>query len=69
MKTPIYKLVEITGTSGKSIEDAVERALKRARKKVRNMRWFQIVETRGCIRKGAVDLWQVTVRIGFALDD
>ncbi len=69
MKDPVYKLIELTGTSSSSIEDAVERALKRAQKTIKNLSWFQIVETRGSIDKGKVHLWQVTLKIGFAVED
>jgi flavin-binding protein dodecin len=69
MKNPIYKLVEITGMSTTSIEDAVEKAIKRAHKTVKNLRWFQVIETRGNIDKGRVDHWQVTIKVGFAVTD
>ena len=69
MKNPIYKLVEITGMSTTSIEDAVEKAIKRAHKTVKNLRWFQVIETRGNIDKGRVDYWQVTIKVGFAVTD
>lgn len=49
MKDPVYKLTELTGTSKSSIEDAVNKALKRAHKTLKNLSWFQIVETRGSI--------------------
>jgi dodecin len=51
MKDHVYKLIELTGTSTKSVEDAVNNALKRAGKSVKNLRWFQITETRGDIDK------------------
>ncbi len=51
MKDKVYKLIELTGTSTKSIEDAVNLALKRAGKSIKNLSWFQIVETRGSIEK------------------
>ncbi len=69
MKDPVYKLLELTGTSANSIEDAVEKALKRAHKTVQNLRWFQVIETRGNIEKGKVDHWQVTIKVGFAITD
>ena len=64
-----YKLVELTGTSKKSIEQAVENAIARASKTIRNMRWFEVVETRGHVENGAVDHWQVTLKVGFTLED
>ena len=69
MNNPVYKLIELTGTSATSIEDAVEQAVKRARKTIKNLCWFQVVETRGNIEKGKVHHWQVTVKIGFAVND
>ena len=65
----VYKKIEITGTSGDSIEDAVQRAVKKASASVRNMRWFEVVETRGAIEGESVSEWQVTVKIGFTLDE
>ena len=69
MKNPVYKLIELTGTSTTSIEDAVNNAIKRAHKTIKNLCWFQVVETRGTISKGKVDLWQVTLKVGFAVKD
>ena len=68
MKDPVYKLIEITGTSTTSIEDAVDRAIKRTQKTVKNLCWFQVVETRGNISKGKVDHWQVTIKVGFTVE-
>ena len=65
----VYKIIELTGTSQTTIEDAVNCALKKAEKTVRNMRWFEVVETRGSIDGGQVGYWQVTLKVGFALDD
>jgi len=69
MKDPVYKLIELTGTSTTSIEDAVANAIKRAHKTIKNLRWFQVVETRGNIEKGKVRHWQVTIKVGFAVND
>lgn len=69
MKNSIYKIIELTGTSKVSMEDAVARALKRAHKTLKHLSWFQIVETRGSIDAGKVDHWQVTLKVGFALED
>ncbi len=67
MKDKVYKLIELTGTSTKSIEEAVNTALKRAGKTIENLSWFQIVETRGSIEKNQVKHWQVTLKVGFAV--
>ena len=69
MSDHVYKHVELTGSSEKSMEDAVERAIARASKTVRNMRWFEVLETRGHIEDGKVAHWQVTLKIGFTIDD
>ncbi len=68
MKSPVYKLIELTGTSDTSIEDAVARAIQRARKTIKNLHWFQVVETRGAISKGKVEQWQVTIKVGFSVE-
>ena len=67
MKDKVYKLIELTGTSTKSIEDAVNNALQRAGKSIKNLSWFQIVETRGSIEKNQVQHWQVTLKVGFTV--
>ncbi len=68
MKDHVYKLIELTGTSTASIEEAVARAIQRAHKTVKNLSWFQVVETRGSINKGRVTHWQVTIKVGFAVE-
>ncbi len=65
----VYKTTEIVGSSRKSIEDAVEQAVARASKTLHNMRWFEVTDVRGHIEDGAVDHWQVTMKIGFTLDE
>jgi len=69
MKDPVYKLIELTGTSATSVEDAVAKAIQRAHKTVKKLSWFQVVETRGNIDKGKVDHWQVTLKVGFTVED
>jgi len=68
MRDKVYKLIELTGTSSKSIEDAVNTALNRASKTIQKLGWFQIVETRGSIEKNQVQNWQVTIKVGFTVD-
>ena len=68
MKDHVYKLIELTGTSTSSIEDAVDEAIKRAHKTIKNLCCFQVVETRGDINKGKVDHWQVTIKVGFSVE-
>jgi hypothetical protein len=65
----VYKTTELVGTSTTSIEAAVGQAVERAGKTLRNMGWFEIVETRGRIEDGKIAHWQVTLKIGFRLDD
>jgi flavin-binding protein dodecin len=69
MKDPVYKLIELTGTSTNSIEEAVETAIKRVNKTIKNLCWFQVVETRGNIEKGKVHHWQVTIKVGFTVKE
>ncbi len=68
MTDHVYKLLELTGSSPTSIEDAVNNALARAAKTIRNMQWFQVIETRGQIADGRVSRWQVTLKVGFTLE-
>jgi len=68
MSDHVYKKIEVTGSSPKSIEEAVENAISKASESVHNMRWFEVVETRGHLEDGKISHWQVTVKIGFTLD-
>ena len=69
MSNHVYKIIELTGSSSKSIEDAVENAVAKASKSVRNMRWFEVTDTRGHLEAEKIGHWQVTVKIGFTLED
>jgi dodecin len=69
MADHIYKKIEIVGSSPKSFEEAVRNAITRAKKTVRNMRWFEVTETRGYLEEGELAHWQVTLKIGFTLAD
>ena len=69
MADTIYKQVEITGTSSVSMEDAIQTAIARASKTIPQMQWFEVTEVRGRIDEDHVHQWQVTVKIGFALED
>ena len=68
MDQHIYKVVELVGSSEKSIEDAIEAAVKRASKTLKNIGWFEVVQTRGHIEKGKVKHYQVTLKLGFTLE-
>lgn len=68
MDQHIYKVVELVGSSEKSIEDAIEAAVSRASKTLKNIGWFEVVQTRGHIEKGKVKHYQVTLKLGFTLE-
>jgi dodecin len=65
----VYKTVDLVGSSSKGPDDAVRMAIAKAGKTVRNMRWFEVVETRGHIENGQIAHWQVAIRLGFTLED
>jgi flavin-binding protein dodecin len=69
MSSHTYKLVELAGSSPTSIEDAVQTAIARASKTLRNIHWFEVVETRGSVSDGKIERWQVTLKVGFTLED
>ena len=66
---PVIQKIEITGSSPTSLEDAIQHAISRASQTLRNMRWFEVVEVRGAIKDGKPTDWQVTLKIGFTLDE
>ncbi len=68
MNDKVYKLIELTGTSTQSVEDAVNTALKRAGTTIQNLSWFEVLETRGSIEKDRVKHWQVTLKVGFLVE-
>jgi len=63
----VYEVVEIVGTSKTSMEDAIQSAIAKASKTVRELRWFEVVQSRGQIENGNVALYQVVLKVGFAL--
>jgi flavin-binding protein dodecin len=69
MSDRVYKLIELTGTSATGVGDAVQNAIARAAKTIRHMRWFEVVETRGSIDTDHVAQWQVTLKVGFTLEE
>lgn len=69
MNDHVYKVIELTGSSETGIEDAVRNAITRASQTVRQMRWFQVTDTRGHIEGNSIGHWQVTIRVGFTLDE
>ena len=64
MNDKVFKLVELTGTSAKSIEDAVQTALAKAAETAGQLRWFEVVEIRGAVDQDKVSQWQVTIKVG-----
>ena len=69
MSEHVYKHIELTGSSTKSIEDAVANAVQRASKTLRGMHWFRVTDTRGHIEDGKIAHWQVTINVGFTLEE
>jgi flavin-binding protein dodecin len=64
----VYKTIELVGSSPKGADEAVRNAVARAASTVRNLRWFEVTETRGQIENGAIAHWQVTIKVGFTLE-
>jgi flavin-binding protein dodecin len=65
----VYRVTEVVGTSEKSIDDAIRNAVRRASKTLRNLDWFEVMETRGHLNEGEIVHFQVTLKLGFRLDD
>jgi len=68
MSNHVYKTIELTGSSPRGIDEAIANAIGKASKTVHNLRWFQVIDTRGEIEGGKVAHWQVTMKVGFTLD-
>ena len=68
MNEHVYKKIELVGSSKTSIEDAVQNAITKAGESVRDLRWFEIIETRGQIEQGNIAYWQVTIKVGFNVE-
>lgn len=69
MSDHVYKIIELTGSSTSSIDDAIERAVEKASETIRHLRWFEVTDTRGLIEDGKVKYYQVTVKVGFTMED
>jgi dodecin len=69
MPDHVYKTIELVGSSTRGMEDAVQKAIAKAAETVRNLRWFEVLDTRGHIEEGRVAHWQVTLKLGFTLED
>ncbi len=68
MDNHVYKIIEITGTSTNSSDEAVSNAVAKASGSINNIRWFEVIETRGSINNGNVERWQVTIKVGFTMN-
>jgi flavin-binding protein dodecin len=68
MPDHIYKTIELVGSSTKGVEDAIRNAVAKASQTLRNLRWFEVLETRGHVEGDQVAHWQVTLKIGFTLE-
>jgi len=68
MSDHVYKSLELTGSSTSSSDEAIRVAIARASKSLRNIKWFQVLETRGGVHDGTVAHWQVTIKVGFTLE-
>ncbi len=68
MNDHVYKIVELVGSSPNSIEDAIQTAIKRADQTLRNLRWFEVIQTRGHVENGEVRHYQVVLKAGFTLE-
>jgi flavin-binding protein dodecin len=69
MPDHVYKSIELIGSSSRGMEDAVQKAIAKAAETVRNLRWFEVLDTRGHIENGKVVHWQVTLKLGFTLEE
>ncbi len=64
-----YKHIELTGSSAESSDQAVQNAIEKAAKSLKNIHWFQVIDTRGYVEDGTVKYWQVTIKVGFRIED
>ncbi|OUR74252.1 hypothetical protein A9Q78_01220 [Methylophaga sp. 41_12_T18] len=64
-----YKHIELTGSSADSSDQAIQNAIAKANETVKNLHWFQVIDTRGYIEEGGVKYWQVTIKVGFRIED
>jgi dodecin len=69
MSEHVYKTIELVGSSTRGAEDAIQKAIGKASETIRNLRWFEVVDTRGHIEGGRVAHWQVTLKLGFTLEE
>ena len=69
MSEHVYKTIELVGSSTRGMEAAIQKAIGKAAETIRNLRWLEVVDTRGHIEGGRVAHWQVTLKLGFTLEE
>jgi flavin-binding protein dodecin len=69
MTNHVYKSLELTGSSPTGIEEAVTNAIAKASKTIHKLRWFEVTNIRGAVENDAVTHWQITMKVGFTLDE
>jgi dodecin len=69
MPDHVYRIIEVAGSSEKSIEDAIKNAVARASRTLRQVGWFEVLQTRGHVEGGKVAHFQVILKVGFTLED
>ena len=67
MTNHVYKALELTGSSATSSDDAIRVAIEKASESVRDIRWFEVLDTRGHVEGGKIVHWQVTIKVGFTV--
>jgi len=65
----VYKIIEVAGSSTLGLQQAIENAVQKVSKTMHSLRWFEVINTRGHIEDGEIAHWQVTVKIGFTIDE
>ena len=68
MTEHVYKSLELTGSSSTSSDDAIRVAIEKASESIREIRWFEVLDTRGHVKDGKIAYWQVTVKVGFTIE-
>ncbi len=69
MNDHVYKSIEVTGSSNQGMEPAITTAIKKAGESLHNLRWFEVTDIRGLLEGDSIEYWQVTLKVGFTLDD
>lgn len=69
MSDHVYKSLELTGTSAQGVQPAIENAIGRANATIRDIKWFEVTQVRGAVENGKVAHWQVSMKLGFTLED